>query len=145
MFSKIAVAFDESSEAQRALAKAIDLAKLVGAEITLITVVENLPAYVGYVSAVAPEVTRLLENERRAFYQDLHNRARERAEAASVALRSRVIEGSEVEALLSLIEDVRPDLVVLGLRQEAGGLSRFIGGTAHQLALRTRCDVLGVH
>ena len=45
MFKKIAVAFDESAEAERAFRAALNLANLVSAELYLVTVIENLPAY----------------------------------------------------------------------------------------------------
>jgi nucleotide-binding universal stress UspA family protein len=61
MFKKIAVAFDESPEAARAFRSALELAKLTGSELTMITVVERLPAYVSYVSAVAPDVPQILQ------------------------------------------------------------------------------------
>lgn len=144
MFKKIAVAFDESPEAQRALGSALDLAKLAGAAVSLITVVERLPAYVSYVSAVAPDVPLLLKTERRSFYTDLQARARVRAEQAGVPFDATIVEGEEIAALLEAVKEIRPDLLVVGLRHDPGGISRFLGGTVHQLALHTQCDVLGV-
>jgi len=144
MFKKIAVAFDESPEAEHAFRSALDLAKLVAGKIYLITVVENQPAYMSYVSAVAPEVPLLLQNQKRAFYEDLHKKARAEAEQAGISLHSELIEGDEVHALLQGIDRISPELLVVGLRREPGGFSRYLGGTAHQLALHAKCDVLGV-
>lgn len=87
MFKKIAVAFDESPEAARAFHSALELAKLDAAELTIVTVVENLPAYISYVSAVAPDVPVLLTNQRRAFYSDVHRRAKDTAEHEGVYLQ----------------------------------------------------------
>ncbi len=144
MFKKIAVAFDESPEAEHAFRSALDLAKLVGGEVFLITVIENQPAYMSYVSAVAPKVPLLLKNQKRAFYEDLHNKAKAAAEQAGISLRSELIEGNEIDALLQGIDRILPELLVVGLRREPGGFSRYLGGTAHQLALHAKCDVLGV-
>ncbi len=144
MFKKIAVAFDESPEAARAFHSALELAKLAAAELTLITVVENLPAYISYVSAIAPDVPVLLQNERHAFYADLHRKARKTAEQAGITIHSKISEGSEIEGLLKLIDDVCPDLLMIGLRREPGGLSGYLGGTAHRLALHAKCDILGI-
>ena len=141
---KIGVALDESAEAQRAFHSAVELAKLMRAELTIITVIEHLPAYIGYVSAIAPDVPLLLENQRRAFYEDMHALAQKEAAAAGVHLHSKIVEGNEIEALLHEVRETLPDLLVVGLRYDPTGLSRFIGGTAHQLALHTRCDVLGI-
>lgn len=144
MFKKIAVAFDESPEAQRAFRSALDLAKLAGASVVLVTVVEKLPAYVSYVSAVAPDVPHLLKAERQSFYQDMQSRAKELAERAGVPIDTRLVEGDEVESLVQAVQQLRPDLLVVGLRRDPGGISSLLGGTAHHLALRAECDLLGI-
>lgn len=144
MFKKIAVAFDESPEAQRAFLAALDMAKLAGGSVSLITVVEKLPAYVSYVSAVAPDVPHLLKKERQAFYQDLQSRSKERAAQAGVPFDAQIVEGEEIEALLQAVQEVRPDLLVVGLRRDPGGIRGMLGGTAHRLALHAECDVLGI-
>jgi len=80
MFKKIAVAFDESPEAEHAFRSALDLARLVAGELYLITVIENQPAYMSYVSAVAPEVPLLLKNQKQAFYEDLFQKVTQTSE-----------------------------------------------------------------
>lgn len=144
MFKKIAVAFDESPEAARAFDSALDLAKLAGAELTIITVIERLPAYVSYASAVAPEVPQILQQEKQTFYAELHHNARQTAQQAGMGVAIRTIEGNEIDGLLQLLDDVLPDLLVIGLRREPGGFSGFIGGTAHHLALHAKCNILGI-
>jgi nucleotide-binding universal stress UspA family protein len=53
MFQKIMVAYDESLEAGKALEVAIELARALGAELKVVTVLEPLPAYFSFaVSAV---------------------------------------------------------------------------------------------
>lgn len=144
MFKKIAVAFDESPEAARAFHSALELAKLTGAELTVITVIERLPAYVSYVASVAPDVPQLLQRERQTFYAGLHHRARQAAQQAGVAVQVKSIDGGEIDGLLHLIDDVLPDLLVIGLRRDPGGLSGLIGGTAHRMALHAKCNILGI-
>lgn len=144
MFKNITVAFDESPEAERAFRAALELGRISGAQIRIVTVVENLPAYIGYVSAVAPDVPVLLKNERRSFYADLHSKAIRTAAEAGISVQSEIVEGEEIEALLQVLEGVKPDLLVVGLRQETGVVGRFLGGTAHQLALHARCNILGI-
>ena len=144
MFKKIAVAFDESPEAARAFRSGLDLAKLAGAELTLITVIENLPAYISYVTAVAPDVPELLKEKRRAFYADLHRKAKKTAEQFDIRTHSKTIEDNEIDGLLRLIDDACPDLLVIGLRQEPVGFGGFTGGTAHRVALHAKCDILAI-
>jgi len=144
MFKRIAVAFDESPEAERAFRSAVDLARLLKSEVYLITVIEDLPPYIGYVSAVAPDVPGMLKADRQAFYTDLHNKARSTAEQAGVSVHSEFFEGDEMKGLLHLADRLHPDLLVVGLLFEPGGLSQYLGGTAHKLALHARCNILGI-
>jgi nucleotide-binding universal stress UspA family protein len=144
MFKKIAVAYDESPQAARTFRSALEFAKLTSSELTIITVIERLPAYVSYVSAVAPDVPPILQREKQTFYAELHHKARQEAKQAGVRVRLATIEGNEMEGLLQLIDDVQPDLLVIGLRREPGGFSGFIGGTAHHLALHAKCNILGI-
>jgi nucleotide-binding universal stress UspA family protein len=144
MFKRIAVAFDESPEAERAFRSAVDLARLLKSEVYLIMVIEDLPPYIGYVSAVAPDVPGMLKADRQAFYTDLHNKARSTAEQAGVSVHSEFFEGDEMKGLLHLADRLHPDLLVVGLRFEPGGLSQYLGGTAHKLALHARCNILGI-
>jgi nucleotide-binding universal stress UspA family protein len=144
LFKTIAVAFDESPEAGRAFQAALDLAKLCGSVLYLVTVIEPLPPYTGYTSTVAPDVPQILRADRQAFYADLHNKAKTVAVQAGVTLHSEFFEGDEMKGLLHLAGRLRPDLLVVGLRLEPGGLSRYLGGTAHKLALHANCNILGV-
>ena len=113
MFKKIAVAFDESAEADRAFQAALDLAKLTSAELYIVTVIENLPAYISYVSAVAPDVPGLLKSQRRTFYEDLHGRAKLMAEQSGIRFHGEIVEGDEIQAMLQLLNQIRPDLLVV--------------------------------
>ena len=82
-----AVAYDESPEAARAFHSALEFAKLTGSELTIMTVIERLPVYVSYVSAVAPDVPQILQQEKQTFYAELHHKARQTAEQAGVSVK----------------------------------------------------------
>jgi nucleotide-binding universal stress UspA family protein len=144
MFKKIAVAFDESPEAERAFRSAVQLAKFASAELCLITVIEAFPAYIGYISASAPDVTHLLVDQRRSFYEDLQSRAKLHAAEAGVSISTELAEGSEVATIVSVVERVDPDVLVVGLHRHSSDL-QFFGGTAHQLANHLKCNIFGVH
>jgi nucleotide-binding universal stress UspA family protein len=144
VFKKIAVAFDESPEAERAFRSALELARFASAELFIITVIEAFPPYIGYISAAAPDITPLLVDQRRSFYEDLQNRAKLHAAEAGIILNLELAEGSEVATIVSVVERVRPDLLVVGLHQHSTDFQIF-GGTAHQLAMHTTCTLLGVH
>ena len=144
MFKKIAVALDESAEAERAFRSAIELAKFNSAELCVITVIEEFPPYIGYVSAAAPDVTRLLVEERHSFYENLQARAKLHAAEAGLSISTELAEGEEIATIISAVERFKPDVLVVGLHQHTTDL-RIFGGTVHQLAIHVKCNILGVH
>jgi nucleotide-binding universal stress UspA family protein len=72
MFRRIVVAYDGSPESQRSLVSAIRLAKSLDAELHTVTVIADLPAYTAFADAADSSVPRMLELDRRQFYQNLH-------------------------------------------------------------------------
>jgi len=71
MFRYIAVAFDESPEAARALNAAFHLAKALNTGVHVITVAEELRAYTAYGVAGDRSILRTLGEDRSKFYADL--------------------------------------------------------------------------
>jgi Universal stress protein family len=69
MFHKIALAYNESPESQRALVSAIQLAKSLKAELLTVTVMTSLPAYTAYVAAVDTSLSHVLMDDRLKFYR----------------------------------------------------------------------------
>src|SRR6476660_2867029 len=85
MFKRIVVAYNESPEAGRALASAIRLAKLVEAELQVVTVVKELPAYTAYATAADSSLTRTLREDRSQRYEQMQAEVRETALREGVA------------------------------------------------------------
>ena len=144
MFKKILVAYDESPEAARALATAIDLTKQLNAQLHLVTIREPLPAYLGYAEAAFPGSRRVLTDERQLFYRNLHHKAKAQAEAQGLTIEGEIIEGNEVESLADCIQSWQADLFVIGRRHHPSTFARFSTGTVHEVAERTRCSILAV-
>ena len=71
MFKNIAVAFDESPEAARALNAALHLATALNTGVHVITVAEELRAYTAYGVAGDRSILRTLGEDRSKFYADL--------------------------------------------------------------------------
>ena len=75
MIHKIMVAYDESAEAGRALQASIELAKTLGAELTVVTVLEPLPGYYSFAASVVPAWN--WTEEKRVTYSALQAGARQ--------------------------------------------------------------------
>jgi nucleotide-binding universal stress UspA family protein len=144
MYRKMMVAYDESPEATRALARAIELAKVMGAELRLVTVSEPLPAYVAYADVAFPGSQRMLAEERQAFYSKLQEEAKARAAESGLRADGIIVEGDEVDSIVNSITSWHADLLVIGRRHHSSPLTRIWGGTVHEIAERTRCNILAV-
>jgi nucleotide-binding universal stress UspA family protein len=144
MYRKMMVAYDESPEATRALARAIELAKVMGAELRLVTVSEPLPAYVAYADVAFPGSQRMLAEERQAFYSTLQEEAKARAAESGLSADGIIVEGDEVQSIVDSITSWSADLLVIGRRHHSSPLTRIWGGTVHEIAERTRCNILAV-
>ena len=144
MFKGIAVAYNESAEAQRAFAAAIQLAKSVGAQLQTITVMTDLPSYTAFAGVADPSLPRILNEDRIKFYDALAEKARQSAQAQGLDVVTNLLEGNEVEAIVRFLREHKTDLLVLGLHQKDLYIAR-LWSTVYELAQEAPCSVLGVH
>ncbi len=144
MFRKIIVAYNESPESQRALASAIQLAASLNTGLHTVTVIEELPAYTVYAEALDPSISRILEEDRRKFYQGLQERALALAAQHGISLESHLVSGKQVEAIVDFLRIKGADLLVIGLHQRDLHIAR-LWSTVYELAQDAPCSVLGIH
>jgi nucleotide-binding universal stress UspA family protein len=144
MYRKIAVGYDDSAASKNALRTGIQLAKSLGAELHVITVMQKLPPYTAYATAADPNITDLLEADRQRFYHDLQARAAESARKESVEAHLHLLEGEIVEAISCFIAEQKIELLVAGIHQRPSRVSR-IWSTLSAIADKVPCSVLGVH
>jgi nucleotide-binding universal stress UspA family protein len=144
MFKKIVVAYNESPEASRALASAIQLAKILGAELRVVSVMEDLPAYSAYATAADSSLARTLREDRSQHYEQLQAEARDTALREGVAVITDLLQGEAVDGLLGFLIREKPDLLVIGLHRHTSHISR-LWSTVYEVAQDAPCSVLGVH
>jgi nucleotide-binding universal stress UspA family protein len=143
MFKKIAVVFDESLAASRALASAISLAKTLDADLKTVTVVELPPVYTGYVLAV-PMLSQVLSKDRIQFYEDLQKAATAEGKKHVIAISTHLVVGDEVEAIVDFLRQEKMDLLVIGLHRNTPRVAR-LWSTVFELEQEAPCSVLGIH
>ena len=144
MYRNIAVAFDKSSEAFRALAAGIQLAKTLGVGLQTITVMEKLPEYTAFATATDGDVIRILEEDRRRFYEELQGRARAAGRAEGVEVEPHTVDGECVDSIVQFVCDQKIDLLVIGLHKRQNRLTR-LWSTVYAIAQNVPCSLLGVH
>jgi nucleotide-binding universal stress UspA family protein len=138
MFHKIMVAYDESPEANAALESALELTKALQAELSIVTVIEPLPAYFSW--AVSAPLAIQWSDDKRKKYALLQVDARQRAKAAGLWLETQLINGNEVDSIIQCAKKYRADLLVLGMRQH----TLLMGHTTKDVAERSPCTLMGV-
>ena len=140
MFKKVMIAYDESPEAGRALQAGIELARAIGAEVKVITVLEPLPFYYSFaVAGAAASVENWEENQQRRS-EGLQQKARKAVSDAGIFPEVELVEGDEVGTILERARTYHADLLVLGMRRH-----RWLNGrTGRDIAEASHCDVLGV-
>jgi nucleotide-binding universal stress UspA family protein len=144
MFRKIVVAYNESPESQRAFVSAIKLAKSLNAALYTVTAIGELPAYTAFAGVADSSIVRVLEDDREKFYKNLLDQARVQAENSGIELRSHMVDGRQVEAIVDFLRKEKADLMVIGLHQRDLHIAR-LWSTVYELAQDAPCSVLGVH
>jgi nucleotide-binding universal stress UspA family protein len=144
MFKKIAVAYDESPEAARALNAAIELAKTIGVGLLAITVMEKLPAYTAFAAGADACLQSTLEDDRLRFYEQLQAAARDVALRGGVQLETHLVDGEATDGIVDFVRAHKVDLLVIGLHRRHDRLSR-IWSTVYTIAQNVSCSVFGVH
>jgi nucleotide-binding universal stress UspA family protein len=144
MFRNIALAYNESPQAHRALVSAIQLAGSLKAELHTVTVMARLPAYTAYAVAVEASLSQMLMDDRAKFYEGLQDKARALAHEHGIELTCHLVDGDEVGAIVNFVRQQKIDLLVIGLHQRDLYLAR-LWSTVYELAQEAPCSVLGVH
>ncbi|NWF63605.1 MAG: universal stress protein [Chloroflexi bacterium] len=68
----------------------------------------------------------------------------ERFKAEGIAVSAVAVEGTPAEAILRAIDELKPDLVVMGSRGEGGFANALLGGVAEQVVHHSPAPVLVV-
>jgi nucleotide-binding universal stress UspA family protein len=138
MFRKILHGLDGSAGSFKALAEAIVLAQLSGAELHTVTV-EEVPHYPGAIGEVIEE-----KEAANGKFKPALEQAGEMAKQKGVPLQSHVIVGHEVKTIVELIQAKSFDLLVIGFMGHSALYERVMGSTCQNLVRLAPCTVLVV-
>jgi nucleotide-binding universal stress UspA family protein len=135
-FERILVAIDGSQGANRALATALDLARMADAHLTALAIEGPLPAYAATIGEV-DEVKR----QKDRFFDGVAQDARDRADEAGVTLEVVVRAGHAAELITEYARENGADLVVVG--HKGHFLQDYVlGSTADRVAHHAHCPVM---
>lgn len=138
MYRTILYANDGSQGAFKALTAALDMAKLTGAHLHMISV-EELPQFAEVMDEV--RAAKAAADHR---YRAVIRRAEEAAKERGVALETHVVAGHPVASIVDLATQLGADLLVVGATGYARLFGRMIGSRATRIVEVAECSVLVV-
>jgi nucleotide-binding universal stress UspA family protein len=142
LFGSIVVGTDGSDTAGKAVERATELAKAIGASIELVSAFEPVPA--GRLREEAREVPRDLQwmvNPREDVEATLRDAA-DAVEAAGVPVRTYAREGDPADAILDVAEERGADLIVVGNKGMTGAKRFLLGSVPNKVSHHAPCSVL---
>jgi nucleotide-binding universal stress UspA family protein len=146
MYKKMLIATDGSELAGRALEHGLKLAKLVEAEVTILTVTE--PAAVvgaGYASIAGTMIDpmpELIQAQEEAAKQVLSD-AEAAAVAAGLTVQTRLIDNSfPAEGIVAAAEEIGANLIVMGSHGRSGIGRLLLGSQTSNVLAHSKVPVL---
>jgi nucleotide-binding universal stress UspA family protein len=143
MYQKILVPVDGSDTSNRGLDEALRLARLTGAQLRLVHVIDELSLMIGMESfaALSADTVRLLREGGQQILAD----ARRRAAAAGVQAETVLVDSFTTgvcDEILRQCDQWGADLVVLGTHGRRGVRRLFMGSDAEQIVRLAATPVL---
>jgi nucleotide-binding universal stress UspA family protein len=142
VFTRIVVGTDGSETAGEAVRQAVDLAKLAGAQLSI-------------VSAYAPLSERQVKDEQRDAPADVQHEIGPRenvnlvlkaaaasAQADGIEVQVHPVEGDPAEAILKVAEETRADLIVVGNKGMTGARRFLLGSVPNKVSHHAPCSVI---
>ena len=137
-YTHLLIGLDLSSESTSVLQKAVSLAKILTAKVSLIHVIEPLTfAYAGDLPVDLLNTQQVLEEHSRKKLQELAH-----SSAAEVAFCDVTI-GPTGQEMRDKAKEIGADLIVVGSHGRHG-FALLLGSTASELLHGAECDVLAI-
>jgi nucleotide-binding universal stress UspA family protein len=142
VFTRIVVGTDGSETAAEAVRQAVDLAKLAGATLSI-------------VSAYAPIPERKVKDQQREAPADVQyeigpredvnlvlDAAAADARKEGIEVQTHPVEGDPAEAILNVAEETKADLIVVGNKGMTGARRFLLGSVPNNISHHAPCSVI---
>ncbi|HEU4906608.1 MAG TPA: universal stress protein [Solirubrobacterales bacterium] len=142
MFSRIVVGTDGSETAAEAVRQAVDLAKLAGAQLSIVSAYEPVPkrrlqseqegapADVQYEIGPREDVNLVLDGAAAA------------AKKEGIEVQTHPVEADPAEAILNVAEETGADLIVVGNKGMTGARRFLLGSVPNNVSHHAPCSVI---
>lgn len=144
MFQRILVAVDGSYSAISALDKAIELQKLTGAELFLLSVYKHHSLFESSLSMVRPDDLQIPDQALSEYARCIVEQAKQHALNKGVEqVRGFVKGGRPSQTIINFAKDKEIDLIVLGAcGAHSGKDGMFLGSVSHRVAGHAHCPAM---
>jgi nucleotide-binding universal stress UspA family protein len=142
VFTRIVVGTDGSETAAQAVTQAIELARLSGAQLSI-------------VSAYSPAPGRRVQAEQQEAPADVHyelgpredvnlvlDAAAAEAKKAGVDVQTHPVEADPADAILNVAEETKADLIVVGNKGMTGARRYLLGSVPNNVSHHAPCSVI---
>jgi nucleotide-binding universal stress UspA family protein len=139
---RILVPVDFSSGSERAVHKATELAKALGAAIDILHVYQ-LPVFALPDSSVTVSPTYIADLTDRA--QRALNKHRDELAQTDIAVQTRLLEGVPAQSIVDYAKEIGAEMIVMGTHGHSGFRRFLLGSTAERVVRMASTPVLTVH
>jgi len=142
VFRSIVVGMDGSDTARKAVDAAVELARVSGASLELVSAYEPVPSQrLRREARQVPADMQWMVNPREDVDATLSDAA-ESAARAGVRTRTHAREGDPGDAILDVAEELRSDLIVVGNKGMTGAKRFLLGSVPNKVSHHAPCSVL---
>ena len=146
MYARILIASDGSELADRALDHGLQLAKLAGSEVTIVTVTEPVTivggGYASIAGGVVDPLPELVEAQEKAA-RELLQRAAKRAADQGVTAKTVLVDNTfAAEGIVSTANETGAELIIMGSHGRRGLNRLLLGSQTNNVLAHTKIPVL---
>jgi nucleotide-binding universal stress UspA family protein len=143
VFTRIVVGTDGSDTAAQAVKQAIELAKMMGAQLGIVSAYSASHGKHSGSESQAPADVQYELGPREDINIVLDAAAAD-AKAAGVEVQTHAVEADPADAILNVAEETKADLIVVGNKGMTGARRYFLGSVPNNVTHHARCSVIVV-
>lgn len=146
MYARILIASDGSDLADRAIEHGLQLAKLAGSEVTIVTVTEPVTivggGYASIAGGVIDPLPELIEAQEKAA-RELLERAAKKAAEQGVSAKTILVDNSfAAEGIVATADEIGAELIIMGSHGRRGLNRLLLGSQTNNVLAHTKIPVL---
>lgn len=142
MFTRIVVGTDGSDTAAQAVNQAIELAKLTGATLSLVSAYQPAPGRRVQAEQAGAPADVQYEIGPREDVNIVLDAAAADAKGQGIEVQTHPVEGDPADAILNVAEEAKADLIVVGNKGMTGARRYLLGSVPNNVSHHAPCSVL---